>query len=115
TALALRAEAIIFELHEHHVGEAIVELRGVDVGRTDTGHAIGRLAALDRGGMHHVFAGEPAREIVEAAEAADENRRGFQIARAFRGSDDHRSCPIAAQRAIEQTEGRYDLPRLEIV
>src|SRR5262249_50688436 len=30
-AFALGAKAVIFELHENHIGEAVIELRGIDV------------------------------------------------------------------------------------
>ena len=30
-AFALLAEAVVLELRQHHVGEAVVDLRGVDV------------------------------------------------------------------------------------
>ena len=45
-ALALLAEAVILELREHHVGEAVVDLRGVDVLRAEARHRVGGLAAL---------------------------------------------------------------------
>src|SRR5712691_7574877 len=50
SALALGAEAVILELHQNHISEAIIELRGVDFARRNARHAVGRLPALLGGG-----------------------------------------------------------------
>ena len=74
-ALAFLAEAVILKLREHHVGEAVVDLRGIDVGGSDARHPVRCLAAVLGRRRHHVVVGEPAAQVVEAAEALDRHRR----------------------------------------
>src|SRR5262249_36105650 len=73
------------------------------------------LSTLRGGRADHVTIRKPAREIVEAAKAADQNSMRTQIARALSARYDNRSRAVAAQRTIKQAERRYDQPRFKIL
>src|ERR1051325_4296596 len=78
-ALALLAEAVVFELGEHHVSETVVYLRGVNVLRPETRHLERALAALHRTGREHMVLFDPALGVVVGSKALDQDgldRRG---------------------------------------
>src|SRR5262245_60327060 len=58
-AFAFLAEAVVLQLHEHHVGEAVVNLSSIDISRPDSRHPIGGLSTLRGGGADHVIFREP--------------------------------------------------------
>src|SRR3954468_2583251 len=68
-ALALFAEAVVLELGEHHVGEAVVDLRSVDILRAEACHFESALAALDCAGREHMVLFDPALGVVVGGKA----------------------------------------------
>ena len=103
-ALALLAEAVVFKLRQNHVGEAIVDLRGVDILWAEARHAIGCLATLTCGGVDHIVVGKPAARVVERAEALDEHWGLAQICRTLAASDDNCTGSVGPQTAIVDAE-----------
>src|SRR5690348_16378213 len=57
--LALLAETVVLKLREDHVGEAIIDLRGVDILGAKPRHLEGARAALYRAGRQHVILFDP--------------------------------------------------------
>ena len=84
-AFAFLAEAVVLQLHEHHVGEAVVNLGGIDVFRPDPRHPIGGLSTLRGGGADHVIFREPASQVVGGGGRQNVNRRLSQLL-----------CPVCA-------------------
>src|ERR1700720_1490740 len=74
SAFALLAEAVVLELGENHVGEAIVDLRGVDIFGAKPRHLEGPLPALDCASRKHVVFLDPALGVVVGRKALDHDR-----------------------------------------
>ena len=120
--------AEILELQQHGDREGIVELRDVDVGRLDAGHAEGLPGrhGLDGAGEAEALlvlpagpggAGEVAEMVVglRLAGAEDADGRLLEVAGALEGGDEDRAAAVAGRAAIEKMQGRRDHPRAEDV
>ena len=100
-ALALGAEAEILELAEHDIGEAVVDLGDVDIGRRDARHGEGARRGLGQAEPRHVRPlGDGARAVRMALRDAGDSTRGRR-----------RSCARSA--ALTTTAAAPSLSRLQ--
>src|SRR3989304_2174291 len=88
-ALPLLAEAVVLELHEHHAGEAVVELGDVDVARTEAGHAERDPARLAGRKCGQVLVAGEAGQAGRLAEARDPDPAAGEVSRSLRGRHHH--------------------------
>ena len=103
TALALRAEARIFELDQDGARVAVVDLGEGDVARGEPGHREGTPGRFDRRGAQEVLALERVR-LEMLAVAGDPDGPVRRIRRPLRRRDDHRLGPAAGQHDLEQVK-----------
>ena len=103
-AVALRAEPVILEGHQHDGGEAIVKLRKVDVAGPELRHGIGALRRAPHRDRRHRRGIGQVRVCEALAKTQQIDGLLRQVARALGGSDDDGGGAVRHRTAVEETE-----------
>ena len=109
SALALLAEAVVFQRHEHGVGVAVVQLANIDVLGADAGHAEHRLRGQARARLRLRRVARASRVARMAlAHAPHPHRRLRHLLRLVGRTDDHGHGPIRDEAAVQQVQRCHD-------
>ena len=108
-ALALRAEAQVFDLRDHHASEAVVNLGDVDILVLHAGHIKGARRGLCQAQLQHIGPlGNRAGRVRVALRHADDADRRARVLGVVPAAHHHRGRPVAFQAAVEQAVGVGD-------